>query len=521
MDQVFPGDGARIGFKDPRLCLTLPFWRTVTPVDHVLICLREPGAVADSLLRRNGIDPERSASLWVDYVIGSWANSPSDRRTVVGYEDLIERSLETARDLAGALGLDSPSPEIAKEITGFTEPTLSKSASAGRGYGASMALAEMVYESLTVGTPRDADDLMAFLAADRGRRGSLRADFDTREAELERKLAAEVSERERRENEAAKQRRARERHENEAAKQRRALERRLAAGAARQAELQRGLTQLRDDLRGIARSRSWRYGRRLVLLGRMMVLQFRGVRGAGAIDSTLARVETLLEESEADGQAVEAEPHQEPAPAWIERSGPAFTPGIQQTRVAVVAWDAGHNPMGRAFLLADMLRREFAVEIFAPSHPRYGTGVWGPLRDADIPIHVFPGRNFPEQFREMERAASRLGGEAVVVSKPRYPSLGLGMLAKELDGRPLILDVDDRELAFFGDKSPLDLDAIRAAENSDDFLVPHGRLWTRCSDSLVRHADAITVSNPELRRLYGGTLVPHARDEREFDPSEV
>jgi len=36
------------GWKDPRTCLTLPFWQTVVLPTHIVICLRNPLEVANS-----------------------------------------------------------------------------------------------------------------------------------------------------------------------------------------------------------------------------------------------------------------------------------------------------------------------------------------------------------------------------------------------------------------------------------------------------------------------------------------
>ena len=38
-------------------------------------------------------------------------------------------------------------------------------------------------------------------------------------------------------------------------------------------------------------------------------------------------------------------------------------------------------------------------------------------------------------------------------------------------------------------------------------------------ETLVTSADVLTVSNVELQARYGGTIVPHARNEARFDPS--
>ena len=187
------------------------------------------------------------------------------------------------------------------------------------------------------------------------------------------------------------------------------------------------------------------------------------------------------------------------------------------SKVAVLTWDVGHNPLGRAFILADLLRDEFDVEIWGTQFERYGVRLWKPLRDATLPLHVVEGTSFPDHLAVMEAAAKRIDADAIWVSKPRLPSYALGILAKEHRTRPLVLDIDDHELAFFGVEDELDHRQIHRRRRSD-LADPFGQSWTQVCEGLVGAADAITTSNEALQQRYGGLLVPHARDERVFDP---
>ena len=186
-----------------------------------------------------------------------------------------------------------------------------------------------------------------------------------------------------------------------------------------------------------------------------------------------------------------------------------------------LAWDVGHNPFGRAHLLADLLRDRFDVELWGAQFERYGSDVWLPMRDTDIPVRRYAGAEFPEFFETMEDAARRIDADAIYVSKPRFPGLGVGILAKELWNRPLVLDVDDFEPSFF-----TELDGTRSAgaprrRDDPDLKLPFGRLWTRACEFALSGVDQITVSNRELEERYGGVIVPHARDESLFDPARV
>ena len=191
-----------------------------------------------------------------------------------------------------------------------------------------------------------------------------------------------------------------------------------------------------------------------------------------------------------------------------------------KTKISVIAWDLGHNPLGRAYLLADVLRNHYDVELIGANFPRFGNEIWGPLRDCSrVNMKSFPGGNFPEHFKRMEDIAAQIDGDVIYVSKPRLPSLELAILAKLRRNRPIILDIDDYELSFFNNHEPLTLDDLRSTGRTLDFDCPHDEVWTRYSESLVPLFDQITVSNHELQKKFGGDILPHIRNELDLEQS--
>lgn len=188
-------------------------------------------------------------------------------------------------------------------------------------------------------------------------------------------------------------------------------------------------------------------------------------------------------------------------------------------KVTVICWEGAHNAIGRAYVLADLLQKAYQVELVAPIYSLWGRRIWGPLSQNGARIRTFPGRNFPEYFEQMQRKAGELSGDVLYVVKPRLPGLELGILAKALHKRPLILDIDDYELGFVNDPSAISLEEIQEGPRTLDFYRPYSDLWTRYCANLIEGVDAITVSNGELQKRYGGTIIPHVRDERAFDPS--
>src|SRR5262249_10196314 len=158
-------------------------------------------------------------------------------------------------------------------------------------------------------------------------------------------------------------------------------------------------------------------------------------------------------------------------------------------KVAVLAWDVGHNPFGRAHLLADLLSDRFDVELWGAQFERYGTGVWPPLRDTKLPVRRYAGATFPAFFDTMEQVAKRIDADVLYAAKPRFPSLGISALAKEAWNRPLLLDVDDFELSFFDETDGLDAHAVLANPDDPDLALPFGATWTRLCESLIGAVD--------------------------------
>ena len=183
--------------------------------------------------------------------------------------------------------------------------------------------------------------------------------------------------------------------------------------------------------------------------------------------------------------------------------------------VAVIAWDVGHNPLGRAYLVAEALARSYTVVLLGFQFPRYGDAVWKPLRHAPFRTVAIPGASFPEFQQTLERLAPRIDADVVVACKARLPSVQLGLMLKSFRNRPLLVDVDDYELSFFRNRDPL---AGVAGVDSEALTYPFEEAWTRYVENLLPHADRLLVSNPTLAARFGGATVPHARDETKFDP---
>ena len=271
----------------------------------------------------------------------------------------------------------------------------------------------------------------------------------------------------------------------------------------------RGLaSELQIGVRAVLASRRWRLGHAILSLPHRLLLRPPPATAASALlplASEQLPTEALPASMSAD------------APAARQKT-PRQAADPRRTTIAVLAWDVGHNPYGRAYLIAEALARRYRVVLIGFQFPRYGSDVWTPLRGAAMEPVVIQGCDFPEFQQQLRSLANKIDPDVVIACKARLPTVQLGMMLKAVRNRPVIVDVDDHELSFFRNQSPLD----GVADLPDDALrVPHDEAWTRRVEPLLSFADELLVSNAALQSRFGGVLIPHARDERIFDPATV
>lgn len=83
--ETFLGHGPW-GWKDPRNCLTLPFWARRFPNLRVIVCVRNPLEVARSLSQRNQTTFALGLTLWQIYNLCVLEWAPRERRLITNYE---------------------------------------------------------------------------------------------------------------------------------------------------------------------------------------------------------------------------------------------------------------------------------------------------------------------------------------------------------------------------------------------------------------------------------------------------
>jgi hypothetical protein len=104
--RAFPSHGPVV-WKDPRLCLLLPVWRSILPPPIATVFLwRAPLAVARSLRSRQGFPLSLGLALWERYTRQALAGLAGHPGYVMGYEALLSDPRAALGPLAHWLGAD-------------------------------------------------------------------------------------------------------------------------------------------------------------------------------------------------------------------------------------------------------------------------------------------------------------------------------------------------------------------------------------------------------------------------------
>lgn len=110
------------GWKDPRTCLTLPFWQQLLPPMRYVICLRNPLDVVLSLERFVGCTLEKGFYLWLLYTKFALEHSVGQQRILISFEDLVNDWQNELQRLSRFL--DKPDLAMQAELKNAVQATI-------------------------------------------------------------------------------------------------------------------------------------------------------------------------------------------------------------------------------------------------------------------------------------------------------------------------------------------------------------------------------------------------------------
>ncbi len=132
-------ENQRILIKDPRICVLLPVYheafRLLCIQPEFIIAVRNPGAVASSLARRNGFSYGKTHLLWMDHMIRSEYYTRDHNRLLVVYEKMLCEPDRTCKELFALLepGIALPD-EVQSKVAAFVDKNLNHAGIADHTY---------------------------------------------------------------------------------------------------------------------------------------------------------------------------------------------------------------------------------------------------------------------------------------------------------------------------------------------------------------------------------------------------
>jgi len=189
-------------------------------------------------------------------------------------------------------------------------------------------------------------------------------------------------------------------------------------------------------------------------------------------------------------------------------------------KVSLVVSDLSGGGAVRAFLLGQVLKKlNYEVEVVGFN---FGKELYA-IPPAGISVFSLPGSKYPELFKQVPQILKRIDGDIIYAVKPKPTSLGVALIKRLFKHRPLILDMDDWELSWYGGdewKYQFTLKNLyRDIFKKNGVLkYPDHPLYIKWTEKLVPQADAITIDTEFLKNRFGGVYLPNGKDTEMFDP---
>lgn len=114
--------------KDPRICRLANFWIEAMEAENInpqfVLCLRNPGQIAASLAKRDGMEKDYATLLWLRHILEAESATRGRSRVFCSYNQLLDDWRATTDRISAAFDISWPrkSARTAAEITQFLAP---------------------------------------------------------------------------------------------------------------------------------------------------------------------------------------------------------------------------------------------------------------------------------------------------------------------------------------------------------------------------------------------------------------
>lgn len=180
-------------------------------------------------------------------------------------------------------------------------------------------------------------------------------------------------------------------------------------------------------------------------------------------------------------------------------------------KLTILSHSLSSNAAMRAYRLAQVARTFSDAQLLGPVKD---SGPWPGLPNESW-IRTVRYKRFPRFFKSFGSLAEAADGDVLIAVKPYLASFGVALVEAERRQVPVILDLDDLDVAF---RPPSTWHSHPAVV---DLAQPKSAIYVSLLTKAAVAANAITVSSSALQRRFGGTIIPHGGDTELFDPERV
>jgi hypothetical protein len=103
-------------WKDPRLCILLPFWQRIWGRPRYVICVRDPIEICNSLQIRDDLSLPVSIMLWQCYMLATLEGTRDSSVLFMNYSEVLKNPAHECARLAKFLGNHSKAARISREM---------------------------------------------------------------------------------------------------------------------------------------------------------------------------------------------------------------------------------------------------------------------------------------------------------------------------------------------------------------------------------------------------------------------
>jgi glycosyltransferase involved in cell wall biosynthesis len=206
-----------------------------------------------------------------------------------------------------------------------------------------------------------------------------------------------------------------------------------------------------------------------------------------------------------------------------------FIPGEnKKLKISILVSDLSSSGAGRwgggsvrSFLLAQALQKlNYQVEILGFVFGQEAAVI----PKSEIMVSQVTGYNYPKFLRSASQLLKKLDGDIIYAMRPKPTTFGLALLQKLKTNQPIILDIDDWELSWYGGEKwqynfsfkQFYRDIIKP---DGAFRQPDNPFYLKKIEGMSHKANAITIHTKFLQDKFGGIYIPNGKDTELFNPN--